>query len=111
MGEPSTRNRHDAMAPPTLPPRLLDRYREEMVVRHYAKRTVQRYVGWLRRYLRFHQLRHLREMTTLNGECGAPCASNEIRAIAVEVDGRDSLVGLCPCDWYTGEANIVFPFD
>lgn len=50
-------------------------------------------------------------MTTFNGECGAPCASNEIRAIAVEVDGRDSLEGLCPCDWYTGEANIVFPFD
>jgi hypothetical protein len=50
-------------------------------------------------------------MTTFNGECGDPCASNEIRAIAVEVDGRDSLDGLCPCDWYTGEANIVFPFD
>lgn len=50
-------------------------------------------------------------MTTFNIECGAPCASNEIRAIAVEVDGRDSLDGLCPCDWYTGEANIVFPYD
>lgn len=50
-------------------------------------------------------------MTSLNGECGAPCASNEIRAIAVEVDGRDSLDGLCPCDWYTDEDSIVFPFD
>jgi hypothetical protein len=50
-------------------------------------------------------------MTTFNGECGDRCASNEIRAIAVEVDGRDSLDGLCPCDWYTGEAKIVFPFD
>jgi len=50
------------MTPPTHPPRLLDRYREEMVVRHYAKRTVQSYVGWVRRYLRFHQLRHPREM-------------------------------------------------
>jgi site-specific recombinase XerD len=50
------------MTPPTHPPRLLDRYREEMVVRHYAKKTVQSYVGWVRRYLRFHQLRHPREM-------------------------------------------------
>ncbi len=50
------------MNTPTRSPRLLDRYREEMVVRHYAKRTVQSYVSWVRRYLRFHQLRHPREM-------------------------------------------------
>ncbi len=50
------------MKAPTKSPRLLDRYREEMVVRHYAKRTVQSYVSWVRRYLRFHKMRHPREM-------------------------------------------------
>ena len=43
-------------------PRLLERYREEMLVRRYAKRTITSYVSWVRRYLRFHHLRHPREM-------------------------------------------------
>jgi hypothetical protein len=28
-------------------------------VRHYARRTVSTYEPWLRRYLRFHRLRHV----------------------------------------------------
>ncbi len=39
-------------------PRLLERYREEMLVRRYANRTITSYVSWVRRYLRFHHLRH-----------------------------------------------------
>jgi hypothetical protein len=39
-GEPLTQNRHAAMNAPTRAPRLLDRYREEMVLRHYALRMV-----------------------------------------------------------------------
>ncbi|MCT0231205.1 integron integrase [Synechococcus sp. CS-1324] len=35
---------------------------EELQVRHYARRTVKSYVLWLRRFLRFHSLRHPREM-------------------------------------------------
>jgi integron integrase len=50
------------MNAPTKAPRLLDRYREELEVRRYAKRTVSSYVSWVRRYLRFHHLRHPREM-------------------------------------------------
>ena len=38
-------------------PRLLERYREEMLVRRYANRTITGYVSWVRRYLRFHHLR------------------------------------------------------
>ncbi|SBO44700.1 phage integrase N-terminal SAM-like domain-containing protein [Cyanobium sp. NIES-981] len=30
--------------------------------RHYARRTVKTYELWLRRFLRFHNLRHPREM-------------------------------------------------
>ena len=44
------------------PPGLIQRYREELQARHYARRTVNTYEQWLRRFLRFHQLRHPREM-------------------------------------------------
>jgi site-specific recombinase XerD len=44
------------------PPGLIQRYREELQARRYAARTVATYEQWLRRFLRFHQLRHPREM-------------------------------------------------
>jgi len=44
------------------PPGLIQRYRELLQARPYARRTVKAYVQWLRRFLRFHQLRHPREM-------------------------------------------------
>ena len=44
------------------PPGLIQRYREELQARHYARRTVETYEQWLRRFLRFHRLRHPREM-------------------------------------------------
>ncbi len=44
------------------PPGLIQRYREELQARHYARRTVDTYEQWLRRFLRFHGLRHPREM-------------------------------------------------
>ena len=50
------------MADSSRPPGLIQRYREELQVRHYARRTFQTYVQWLRRFLRFQELRHQREM-------------------------------------------------
>jgi len=47
---------------PTKPPGLIQRYREELQARYYARRTVKTYEQWLRRFLRFHGLRHPREM-------------------------------------------------
>jgi integron integrase len=41
---------------------LIQRYREELQARHYARRTVATYEQWLRRFLRFHQMRHPRQM-------------------------------------------------
>lgn len=46
----------------TRPPGLIQRYREELQVRHYARRTVKTYEQWLRRFLRFHAMRHPRTM-------------------------------------------------
>jgi integron integrase len=43
-------------------PRLLDRVREAIRVRHYSYRTEQQYVAWIRRYILFHGRRHPREL-------------------------------------------------
>lgn len=50
------------MSSDARPQGLIQRYREELQVRHYARRTVQTDEQWLRRFLRFHGLRHPREM-------------------------------------------------
>lgn len=39
-------------------PRLLDRVREAIRVRHYSYRTEQQYVAWIRRFILFHDKRH-----------------------------------------------------
>jgi integron integrase len=44
------------------PAGLIQRYREELQLRHYAHRTVKTYEQWLRRFLRFHGMRHPRTM-------------------------------------------------
>jgi hypothetical protein len=51
-----------AMAKASRSPGLIQRYREELQVRHYARRTVNTYEQWLRRFLRFHRMRHPRQM-------------------------------------------------
>ncbi len=43
-------------------PRLLEQLRDALRVRHYAIRTERAYVDWVRRYVRFHGLRHLVEL-------------------------------------------------
>jgi integron integrase len=44
------------------PPRLLDRLRHAIRVRHFAIRTEQTYVDWARRFILFHGKRHPQEM-------------------------------------------------
>lgn len=48
-------------APPS-PPKLLDRVRWHLRVKHYSLRTEQAYVDWIRRYILFHGKRHPEEM-------------------------------------------------
>ena len=43
-------------------PRLLDRVRAEIRLRHYSGRTERAYVEWIRRFVLFHDRRHPREM-------------------------------------------------
>ena len=43
-------------------PRLLDRVRIAIRTRHYSLRTEEAYVGWIRRFIFFHNKRHPQEM-------------------------------------------------
>ncbi|MEO1148312.1 MAG: phage integrase N-terminal SAM-like domain-containing protein [Cyanobacteria bacterium J06638_22] len=44
------------------PKKLLEQVREVMRLRHYAYRTEETYVQWIKRYILFHHKRHPREM-------------------------------------------------
>src|SRR5207245_2558348 len=44
--------------PMPQPPKLLDRVRQAIRVRHYSPRTEDCYVEWAERFIRFHGLRH-----------------------------------------------------
>jgi integron integrase len=44
------------------PPKLLDRVRNAIRVRHYSLRTEEAYVAWVRRFILFHGKRHPLEM-------------------------------------------------
>jgi integron integrase len=65
----------DPVAP--QPPRLLDRMRERLRVKHYSIRTEQSYLDWVRRYVRFHGLRHPSEL-------GAEAVEQFLTALAVK---------------------------
>ncbi|MBC3831508.1 phage integrase N-terminal SAM-like domain-containing protein [Undibacterium amnicola] len=42
--------------------KLLDRVKEAIWYKHYSASTEQVYVYWCRSYIRFHQLRHPKDM-------------------------------------------------
>jgi integron integrase len=44
------------------PPKLLDQVRERLRVKHYSIRTEQVYVDWIKRFIRFHDKRHPKDM-------------------------------------------------
>ncbi|MBI1793890.1 MAG: integron integrase [Chloroflexi bacterium] len=44
------------------PKKLLDQYREALRSKHYSRRTEETYIAWVRRYIRFNNMRHPKEM-------------------------------------------------
>ncbi len=46
------------VADASAPPRLLDRVRARLRLKHYSLRTETAYVGWIKRYIHFHGKRH-----------------------------------------------------
>ncbi len=47
---------------PSKPPKLLDRVRDRLRVKHYAYRTEQTYIHWMKRFIYFHDKRHPKDM-------------------------------------------------
>jgi hypothetical protein len=43
-------------------PKLLDRVRSDLRVKHYSTRTEKAYIDWIRRFILFHGKRHPNEM-------------------------------------------------
>jgi integron integrase len=58
-------------------PRLLDRVRDRVRVKHYSIRTEQVYVDWIKRFIRFHGKRHPSEL-------GAPEVEAFLTHLAVD---------------------------
>ena len=58
MGYPSDQSDYASSPRPTL----LSVVRERLRVKHYSLRTEQAYIGWIRRFIRFHGRRRRREM-------------------------------------------------
>jgi integron integrase len=50
------------LAAPAGPPRLLEEVRRACRARQFSDRTADAYAGWVRRYVRFHGLRHPGEL-------------------------------------------------
>ena len=46
----------------TKPPRLIDQLIETIRARHYSPRTEEAYVLWVKRFIRFHKMRHPKDM-------------------------------------------------
>jgi len=61
------RRRPGRRDPPTREPRspkLLDRVRTAIRARHYSPRTEETYIGWIKRFVRYHDNRHPQTMST-----------------------------------------------
>jgi len=53
------------LSPPAAEPqprRLLDQVRDELRKLHYSPRTEEAYIGWIKRFIWFHNKRHPRDM-------------------------------------------------
>lgn len=61
------------------PPKLLDRMRAAIRVRHYSLSTERTYIGWVKRFIYFHQKRHPADM-------GASEVEAFLSALATELD-------------------------
>ena len=52
----------DPILPDSKPPKLLDRVRATLRLNGYSPRTEEVYVDWIKRFIRFHGVRHPQEM-------------------------------------------------
>ena len=70
-------------SPPVLrATRVLDQVRERIRYKHYSLRTEQAYVQWVRMFVKWHGLRHPRDMGQLEIEGFLTMLANERRVAA-----------------------------
>lgn len=69
-------------APIARPPRLLDRMRSSMRVRHYSLATERTYIGWVKRFIYFHQKRHPADMGAAEVEAFLSALATELEVSA-----------------------------
>jgi integrase len=79
VGHGCGRSDDDAIVVACSAPKLLDRVREAIRVRHYSRRTEEAYVTWIRRFILFHGKRHPSEL-------GSPEVAGFVSSLAIDRD-------------------------
>jgi integron integrase len=74
------------------PPKLLDRVREAIRLRHYSRRTEQAYVDWIRRYIFFHEKKHPSMMGAT--EVPVVLSRQEVSQLMRHLDGVQWIIGV-----------------
>ena len=64
----SPRQEKQFCEPAPQPRKLLDHVRDVLRVNHYSVRTEEAYVGWIRRFILYHNKKHPQEMGALEVE-------------------------------------------
>ena len=70
------------------PKKLLDQVRDATRLKHYSIRTEQAYVGWIKRYILFHDVRHPAEMgaTEVEALLTHLAVKEDVAALSVPVE-------------------------
>ncbi|MGK2900960.1 MAG: site-specific integrase, partial [Burkholderiaceae bacterium] len=94
--------------PGAAPPRLLERLREAIRVRHCSLRTDDAYAGWVRRFIIIHGTRHLLELGA--AEVGAFLTHLEVeRGVSAPTQNhRDEVSDKSPA-WSAGRNSRFGP--
>src|SRR6266542_1190522 len=85
--------------------KLLDQVRDVLRTKHYSVRTEESYVDWITRYVRFHQLRHPRDLGLAEIEAflshlavdGQVAAATQNQARSAMLSRRKRPNGCRPC--------------
>ena len=70
--------------------RLGDQVREVMRFKHYALRTEQTHLGWIKRFIFFHPKRHPRGMGAVEGEIVASSSPTRLQLVHDRKHSGDS---------------------
>lgn len=75
-------------------PKLLDRMREAIRVKHYSLATERSYVGWARRFILFHSKRHPSDMglPTFYASEGGRTVGVPRPAVRFEISAADMVI-------------------